>query len=369
MNEAVADSVATMMGRHCIPEDVARSEGSWHAELWRRLDDSGFTGIGVAEELGGSGGDLPAAVSAVKAAASYAAPVPLAEHLTAAGWASDACGHPLGPGPVTAPASLVPVPARLAGDADVLIETGFLPRVPWARVCSQVLVPARTGDGILRCALVDIASCAIEYGENLAREPRDDVRLRDVRVPGHQVLTPREGCLDELGQRLTLARAGQIAGAIERVLALTVQYSNEREQFGRPIGRFQAVQQSLAILAAESAAASAAVAGAVAALARPGRSGATGTAEALAVEAASLRVRSAATRACRIAHQVHGALGFTKEHRLHQLTLRLWSWRDEPEPVSVLADRLGSRLAEIGPAGLWPAVTGPEPDGEGPAAR
>jgi acyl-CoA dehydrogenase len=227
-------------------------------------------------------------------------------------------------------------------------------------VCAQVLVPLRGPDGSAdRFGLVDRQALTITHGASLAGEPRDDVRVQSVVVPPSRVLTPPDGSAEVLRLRLAAARAVQMAGAIEEVLALTVRYAGERRQFGRPIAAFQAVQQSIAVLAGESAAASCGAGSAVAAAARArAGSGPGAGADALAVDATVLRAGAAATRACRIAHQVHGALGFTDEHPLHRLTLRLWSWRDEPEPVSVLSARLGQRLAGLGPAGLWPAMTG-----------
>jgi acyl-CoA dehydrogenase len=370
MSTDIAQAVAAIIGHQGsaetaeTAETAAQPDGSWDEPLWRRLTDGGYTGIGIAEEHGGSGGDFADAAAAIKVTAARAARVPLAEHLAVGGWLSLACGYPVGAGPVTAAAGAAPAAATYAGDGSALVETGLFPRVPWARQCRMVLVPLRGPDGADRFGLVDLVDLAdrqavtVERGASLAGEPRDEVRLHSVVIPAARLLTPRDGGAEELRLRLAAARAVQLAGAIEEVLALTVRYAGERRQFGRPIGHFQAVQQSVAVLAGESAAASCGADSAVAVLVRAGAAGVPSPAGALAVDAATLRAGAAATRACRIAHQVHGALGFTDEHPLHRLTLRLWSWRDEPEPVSVLSARLGQRLADLGPAGLWPAMTG-----------
>jgi acyl-CoA dehydrogenase len=146
-----------------------------------------------------------------------------------------------------------------------------------------------------------------------------------------------------------------MAGGLEKVLDQSVQYSLERSQFGRPIGKFQAVQHSLAQLAGETAAAGAAADAAAEALAKSGGLGDSARAE---VAAAKSRVGEAATTGAAIAHQTHGAMGFTYEHTLHHATRRLWSWRDEFGNESYWAIQLGRMVAARGADNLWPFVTG-----------
>jgi acyl-CoA dehydrogenase len=76
-----------------------------------------------------------------------------------------------------------------------------------------------------------------------------------------------------------------------------------------------------------------------------------------AAAAAKIRAGIAAGRTAEIAHQVHGAIGFTHEHSLHRLTRRLWSWRDEFGDESFWSRELGSRLLAAGAEALWPAMT------------
>ena len=139
-----------------------------------------------------------------------------------------------------------------------------------------------------------------------------------------------------------LLRAAQMAGAMEAALDLSTRYANDRVQFGRPIGKFQAIQQQLALLAEEAAAALVAVESA--AISR--RRGAASAEFALA--AAKIRAGEAAGKVAEIAHQVHGAIGFTEEHSLHYLTRRLWSWRDEFGDEAYWAALLGRRIAAAG---------------------
>ena len=141
-----------------------------------------------------------------------------------------------------------------------------------------------------------------------------------------------------------------MSGALETVLALTIDYVQTRKQFGKPISGFQAVQHQLAVLAGEVAAAQRATDAALDAVGTP--------AVAFEVAAAKARVGEAAGVAAAIAHQMHGAMGFTHEHHLHQFTRRLWAWRDECGNETFWQRRLGRQFAARGADRAWPLLTG-----------
>jgi acyl-CoA dehydrogenase len=149
-------------------------------------------------------------------------------------------------------------------------------------------------------------------------------------------------------------RAQQMAGALEHILDQSVQFALDRVQFGRPIAKFQAVQHNLAQLAGEAAAAGAAADAAAEAIAGSGIAGATVPAE---VAIAKVRVGEAASTGAAIAHQVHGAMGFTREHSLHHSTRRLWAWREEFGNETYWSMRLGRMVAANGADALWPTLT------------
>ncbi|MEZ5262700.1 MAG: acyl-CoA dehydrogenase family protein [Acidimicrobiales bacterium] len=152
-----------------------------------------------------------------------------------------------------------------------------------------------------------------------------------------------------------------MAGALGQAVELSVQYCNEREQFGRAIGKFQVLQQYLAHMAGEAAAAEAAADNAVDVVA-----GGASDAEAVAVIAAAKTVTGRAVGIInRLAHQIHGAIGYTDEHRLQYSTRRLWAWRDEHGAEAEWAATLGRALAAAGGAALWPNTITAWP----PAAR
>lgn len=149
-------------------------------------------------------------------------------------------------------------------------------------------------------------------------------------------------------------RAQQIAGALDRILELSVLYSQQRVAFEKPISKFQAIQHSLARLGGEVAAAASAAASAADTIANTGFDD---DAALLEVAAAKIRCSEAVEVGTGIAHQVHGAIGFTYEHGLHFATRRLWSWRAEFGSGAEWADWLGRETLARGADELWPFVT------------
>ena len=156
--------------------------------------------------------------------------------------------------------------------------------------------------------------------------------------------------LAKLQGLLALSRAVMIAGALESALDLSVAYALERKQFGREIAKFQAVQQQLAVLTGEVAAALRAADAGLEALGS--------SREATAWAVAKARAGEAAGKVAEIAHQVHGAMGFTHEHQLHHRTRRLWCWRDQHGHEAYWQAELGRALCAAGADALWPELTG-----------
>ena len=333
----------------CPPETVNTAEqGVWPAELWGTLEQTGLTLVSIPEAAGGSGGSLGDALAVLRLAGRFAAPIPLAETYLA-GWILAKSGQPVPAGPLTvAPVRHDEQLAFRRGPESWLLA-GSARRVPWARQAGRIVVAGRSGDDLVVAAL-EPGAAGLTPGQNLAGEPRDDVVFDGVSV-SEAAIVPASTQIDEeaLWQRGALTRVALMAGALERILELAVTYAGDRIQFGRPIGRFQAIQQQLAILAGEVAAAGAATEAAIVA-AEAGEAAAE-------IAAAKTRVGEAVGTAAAIAHQVHGATGFTYEHTLHHSTRRLWAWRDEFGSETEWATRLGRRIADGGPDSLWPFIT------------
>lgn len=305
--------------------------------LWAAVEEAGLP-LALLSEVEGGFGFAPAeALGIVRIAASHAAEAPVAETLlanrvlAAAGLESS-----------SRPAAVV---TGLATDAGYL--RGRARRVPWGRSLA-VIVCVTTDSRILRLE----SGWRHEEGSNLAAEPRDDLTF--------DIATADIPCTDspvDAGTALAMGaalRAIAIAGAAEAALRLTVGYANDRVQFGRPIGKLQAIQQTLAVMASQVAAARAAAD--LVAEAFPLALTAPDLFHLLA-GAAKLRAGEAAGICASIAHQVHGAIGITREYPLHRLTCRLWSWRDEYGGETHWAEQIGAAAIARRTDGLWPFLT------------
>ncbi|MCW2665630.1 MAG: acyl-CoA dehydrogenase domain protein [Frankiales bacterium] len=333
------------------PPDVVRAaeETGWPGPLWQALSEAGFPWISVPEERGGSGGEVADACALLQAAGRFAAPVPLAETGLLAGWALSSAGLPLPAGPATVAVGHRDDTVELTGAPGSWRLRGRLHRVPWASSSDRVVVIARRGDEHFVVA-VRPQDARLEPGRNLAGEPRDTVHLDDV-APGDDAVAvaPAEVTPAAMMLRGALARAALMSGALARVADLTVRYTGERHQFGRPIARFQAVQHHLVRIAEQTQAATMAVTVA-AENARPAL-------DSFDAAAAKIVAGEAANIATAAAHQAHGAIGMTKEYELGQLSRRLWSWRDEFGSEQYWSGQLGRQLAAAPTEALWPRLS------------
>jgi acyl-CoA dehydrogenase len=149
-----------------------------------------------------------------------------------------------------------------------------------------------------------------------------------------------------------------MAGGLQAILDLAVDYAKERVAFGRPITNFQAVQHNLARLGGETAAAVAAARSAADAIANAESANAKHFDQVvfLEVTAAKIRTGEAVGQGRTIAHQTFGAIGFSSEHVLQRHTRRLWAWRDDYGSESEWAVRLGKMIATKGADKLWPLI-------------
>ena len=343
--DLIREAAERLFEKHCTAETMRRADGGEFPQaLWRALAQAGYRTALVPESAGGAGLEMSDALSLLLSAGRHALPAPLAETMLA-GWLLSAAGLQMPEGPLT----VAPVRegerliARREGAA-WRIE-GTATRVPWASQCAAVVAVAE-GDGNGVVALVATADCALNKGHNVAGEPRDDLVFSGAKSLQAGESPMAIGTLRALG---AVIRSAQMAGALQSVLEMTVQYVQERVQFGRPIGRFQAVQQNLAVLAGQTAAATAAAEAAIEAAARD--------LDSPTVAAAKIRAGEAAGIGAAIAHQMHGAIGFTQEHRLHHSTRRLWSWRDEFGNEAYWAQRLGGAVAAAGADRVWQGIT------------
>ncbi len=338
----IAETVERLFGDALTPEDIARAEaGQWLAPLWQSVEDAGLTRALLRPENGGADGDWLDVFEIARAVGRHSVPLPIVETILAT-WLLERAGLGIPEGPL----GLLPtaVDGRVGERAD---------RVPWGRSASH-LVGIATKDGEARVLCVDAAKLDVREGQNVALEPRDDVVLTDALVTGEPPLARETVRLYG-----ALLRSVQMAGALERILDQSVGYAGERTQFGKTIGSFQVIQQDLARLAGQvaevSMAAEVACRAACESRETPSTIGATGD-PAFEIACAKIVAGDAAELGPRIAHQVHGAIGFTYEHTLHFSTRRLWAWRAEFGSGEEWARDLGT-IAQRESDGIWALVT------------
>lgn len=293
--------------------------GEWPTSLWAGLEEQGLNLALVPEEAGGVGLSWGDASALWQVLGRHGAPAPIAETMLAAALLSGA-GIEVPEGPL----GLAQGP------------------VPFGRYAARLVV--QKGAGV---ALHAAGKCA--PAENIGREPRDAVTAGERIARGElpNAFGPRAAMLG-----LALVRAALIAGALERILALAVDWANTRKQFGRAIGKFQAVQQQLAAMAGEVAAVNVAVQQAARAV------DARGLAEAaFEIGCAKVVAGEAATMGAATVHQVFAAIGITEDHELHHFTRRLWAWREEGGTERFWAAEIGRAAMARGGAQLWPDIT------------
>lgn len=323
--------------------DAAES-GVWQEALWDTVNASGFADV-LADD---GAGQWANAYPVFHAIGLHRVPLPLSETIIARALLRRA-DLPLSDGPLSViqqqPGDRLSM--ELTGGS--LMLTGFVPAVPWASSATALVVAGRIGDRqVIGTIRTDAPGVSIQRGINVAKEPRDGVTFHRSTCDAFVESEPKLPAAPVMLYG-ALARAVMMAGAIESVLRESIQYANDRVQFGRPIGKFQAIQQALAVLAGETTCAqTAALAACETAAASP---------RAFDVAVAKIRAGQAAGQAANIGHQVHGAIGFTYEHSLHYATRRLWSWRAEFGSETQWAKRLGQDAIERGGMNFWPDLT------------
>ena len=329
--DMLADSVARALG------DVVTARGTVEAEAqgldakaWKTLRQLGLAGEGAAAM------SLEEQAAVLEAIGYAAALVPYADSEAMARWLAHGAGLATDPDEVLAIA--LASPHALSGR-----------RIAWGRHSARTLFSYEEG-GRNWVAVMPSADLRLANGANLAGEPLDKCVVERA-----QPAEVREVVDDfspaAVSQRGALCRGAAMLGAARKAQELTLQYAAERKQFGKPLAQFQVIQSYLAQMAGELSAARAMFATAL-------RS-AQGGARASRAEAAAAKVRigQAAHTITALAHQVHGAIGFTEEYSLQLWTRRLWAWREEFGNETDWARELGAAMIALGPDAYWERIT------------
>ncbi|HEY1699405.1 MAG TPA: acyl-CoA dehydrogenase family protein [Trebonia sp.] len=312
---------------------VAGDPAGYSARLWKEMTELGWTGLALPEKHGGVGEGYLELCLVIEELGRSRVPTPLlataaccgmpiARHGTEAQQAewlgAIARGQVMsyvtgGDGDDAADGAAGParggVRAEPSGDGFVLDGEGSF--VPYAEAAGQLLVTARHAGGPI-AAVVDTSAPGVRREPlDVIAGPMGQVRFERVAVPGARVIGGADSAAAAAVTGYgTAAVCAEMVGGAQGVLDLTVAYAREREQFGQPIGAFQAVAHHCADMAIDVLASRLIAYEAIWRLAE----GLDATVE---LSLAKSWVSDAYQRVCALGHQVHGAIGFTAEHDLH----------------------------------------------------
>lgn len=289
----------------------AIEQGGSSDALWHSIKESGFADLLVDEIYGGAEQGLETACKVLLNCGEQALPVPLATTM----W----------------------VRAALAKEGLEIPEGPIA--LAWARgsqelSCSDVAF-ARSADWVLMDspeATWLLPSAAAETQENgifgsLAQD------LSWSSLPTGAIRLATRYNWEAIGACIY---AALIAGAASRILSLSLNYAGERAQFGKALGKFQAIQQQLAVLAEQVFA--------VRMAAQQAFRGEPLRPDPLLTAIAKIRCSEAVTSITAIGHLVHGAIGVTEEYSLQLFARRLHEWRYQFGNESFWAERLGATM-------------------------
>ncbi|EHB55585.1 acyl-CoA dehydrogenase domain-containing protein [Mycolicibacterium rhodesiae JS60] len=338
-------SLQQLLQTHDEPSELRAGEGHWMSKAWRDLAEMGIPWLGIDEDRGGSGGTATEAALAVRLLAAHGVTVPVGEMALLAGWALTRAHLDIAPDqPITTAVGPSAGGLSAVRDGDDILVTGEVHGVPWAADCELIVTAVSVG-GEDHVLAVPVKAVRVEPGYDIAGERRDTVTIDGLPIPA-SAASAVPGVAALLAARAAAIRAVAIAGAAETVLALTAEHARMRRQFGKPIGQFQAVGHMVAELAGATAATQAAAVLAVTALE---------TDDERLAAAAKVVASESAGRIVALAHQVHGAIGMTREHPLHLHTRHLLAWRDEYGNEDYWAAALGTATLAP-PHAAWAAV-------------
>ena len=332
LGNQVKDSVSAFFADQVSREVLEAAERTgWHSPLWEMCSELGLGSLLIPENLGGVGGDWDDLFEIVHAIGRFTVPLPVAQDIVARSLLANT--------EIDAP-----------DDPGVLITGSDLTKVPWGRQLGWGL--HQEDNDKLVFLRWDCKKTI--HAENMAGEPMDDISsgiLERTELAGNKL--PEKG-LAYVG---ALLNAGFIAGASLSALEKSSRYTNERQQFGRSLSKFQSVQHTIARMAEAVAS--------IEAITRLAfhRMNSVEWAESaaddarLTIAAAKYRASLCADTVCALAHQLHGAMGFTYEYDLHFLTRRLWGWRADCGGADYWSIQLGELALDHSADELWCKLT------------
>ncbi|HWA65067.1 MAG TPA: acyl-CoA dehydrogenase family protein [Mycobacteriales bacterium] len=269
--------------------------------VWAALAECGLLGLTVPESYGGSGADLTALLPSLVVLGRCAVPAPVVETVVGAAMLAHAGG----------PIAQDWLPRVVAGDAVIAVRLGpgeVVSAAPWA----DLLIVA---DGAGLHVAVERTDVELTPAQSVDR----GVRLATVTPPHGTGVVLGGSDLEAAFDYAAVCVAAQLTGVADVLLDASVGYAKQREQFGVPIGSFQAIKHQLADVYVANAFAAPVVARAAWSVSCDS---ATRSRDA---SHAKYAATTAAQRAARTALQVHAGIGYTFEHDLHMWLKRTWT--------------------------------------------
>ncbi|CAI10530.1 putative acyl-CoA dehydrogenase (plasmid) [Aromatoleum aromaticum EbN1] len=291
------EAIEKILEDHCSPAEVRNVESGCGspAPLWESVAEAGFLELLGSDEQGGGGLTLAELFPVIAAFGRHAMPLPFAQSIVARA--------------LLAPGGEVPAGMLTLGAGCRRIDGRIVcPMVPFGVVADYVLVDE--GDSLL------VLPCAAAQRTPTGVSRSLVATLSWAEATPHARLAAQGVHVQPFSAAI---HAALISGALHRVLEMTLQYANDRSQFGKSIGKFQAIQHQISVMAENVAAASMAAEAAF--------QGEASQPALLPSGMAKARASEAAVQAAAIAHAVHGAIGVTEEYDLQLYTRRLHEWR------------------------------------------
>lgn len=290
------EAIEDILKDQCMPAMVRAIEaGGSCAPLWQALEVTGFLELLASEADGGAQLPLGDLFPILCTFGRYAMPVPAAQTIAVRALLPS---HAI-------PAGMITLAAAFRREAGGIISC---PLTPYGMIADFVL--ARDADALL--LLPGTAARRQNTGVHLSQ-------AATLSWPDESGWTRIPGVGAALPAFAAALYAALISGAMTRVFEMTLEHCNHRVQFGKSLGKFQAVQHQLSVMAEHTAASSIAAEHAF----HTDRT----VPSLLAAAMAKSRTSETAALVAGIAHALHGAIGVTEEYDLQLLTRRLHEWR------------------------------------------
>ena len=318
-----------------LVRDMEEDEKGYSPELWKQFADSGFLGLPFPEQYGGTGFSFVDLAILLEEFGRALVPGPYLYNVALSGMAINdagteeqkqehlpkiASGESIFTFAFTEPSGrwdAEGVALTATADGDDFILNGVKLFIPDAHISDHMLVVARTSESDdpkegITVFIVDSKNEGIstEVLKTIASDKQCEVNLDNIRVSRSNVLGDVDqgwSIVEQALRRGAVAKCAEMVGNSEQVLEMTVEYAKNRVQFGRPIGSFQAVQHHCANMATD-----------VDGSRFITYQAAWKLSEGLPCDKEISMAKAWVSEACRrvdgLGHQVHGGIGFTKEH-------------------------------------------------------